>query len=176
MSDRERLKLLNRLCKTCSRHRVIPTSMHIPDCSEGSVEVESGGFADISRGTYQGLQVAIKVVRTYVTSDLDTIRSVSILPAHYTRLDKPVAEVLPRGGRLEAPPASQHLTTAWGDVERIQVCSRFRVDGEWEHQRFHQEVSTHKSHQARMSLLGLASASLTDHSAGWCCEWLDIYA
>jgi len=53
--------------------------MHIPDCSEGSVEVASGGFADISRGTYKGHQVAIKVVRAYITSDLDLIRSVSIL-------------------------------------------------------------------------------------------------
>ena len=80
MSDRERLKLLNKLCKTCSRHRVIPKSMHIPDCSEDSVEVESGGFADVSRGIYEGRQVAIKVVRAYITSDLDVIRSVSVLP------------------------------------------------------------------------------------------------
>ena len=80
MSNRERLKLLNKLCKTCSRHRVIPTSMHIPDCSEGSVEVECGGFADVSKGSYEGRRVAIKVVRMYVTSDLDTIRSVSALP------------------------------------------------------------------------------------------------
>jgi len=80
MSDRERLKLLNKLCTTCSRHLVIPTSMDIPDCSEGSVEVESGGFADVSRGIYEGRQVAIEVVRVYVTSDLDIIRSVNILP------------------------------------------------------------------------------------------------
>ena len=80
MSDRERLKLLNKLCKTCSRHCVIPTPMHIPDCSEDSVEVESGGFADISQGMYGGRRVAIKVVRAYVTSDLDAIRSVSTLP------------------------------------------------------------------------------------------------
>jgi len=80
MSDRERLKLLNRLCKTCSRHCVIPTSMHIPDCLEDSVEVESGGFADVSLGTYEGRRVAIKVVRAYVTSDLDLIRSVSASP------------------------------------------------------------------------------------------------
>jgi len=80
MSDRERLKLLNRLCKTCSQYRIIPTSMHIPDCSEDSVEVESGGFADVSRGTYNGRQIAIKVVRAYVTSDLYLIRSVSALP------------------------------------------------------------------------------------------------
>ena len=80
MPDRERLKLLNKLCKTCSRHRVIPTSMHIPDCSEGSVEVESGGFANVSRSTYKGRLVAVKVVRVYITSDLDVILSVSLLP------------------------------------------------------------------------------------------------
>jgi len=79
MSDRERLKLLNELCKLCSRHRVIPKSMHIPDCSEDSAEVECGGFADVSQGTYNGRRVAIKVVRAYVTSDLDLIRSVSVL-------------------------------------------------------------------------------------------------
>jgi len=54
--------------------------MLIPDCSEGSVEVESGGFADVSQGTHEGRLVAIKVVRVYVTSDLDAIRSVSVLP------------------------------------------------------------------------------------------------
>jgi len=79
MSDRERLKLLNKLCKTCSQHHVIPTSMHIPDCLEDSVHVESGGFADVSQGMYEGRRVAIKVVRAYVTSDLDLIRSVSDL-------------------------------------------------------------------------------------------------
>ena len=59
---------------------MIPTSMHIPDCSENSLEVESGGFADVSQGMHEGRQVAIKVVRAYVTSDLDAIRSVSVLP------------------------------------------------------------------------------------------------
>ena len=52
--------------------------MHIPDCSEDSVEVECGGFADVSQGTYEGRRVAIKAVRAYVTSDLDLIRSVSV--------------------------------------------------------------------------------------------------
>jgi len=52
--------------------------MYIPDCSEGSVEVECGGFADVSQGTYEGRRVAVKVVRIYVTSDLEIILSVSI--------------------------------------------------------------------------------------------------
>jgi len=80
MSDRERLKLFNKLCKTCSRNRVIPKSMHIPDCSQGATEVTSGGYADVSQGVYQGRRVAIKVVRVYITSDLGVILSVSPLP------------------------------------------------------------------------------------------------
>ena len=44
------------------------------------MEVECGGFADVSQGTYEGRQVAIKVLHAYVTSDLDLIRSVSVLP------------------------------------------------------------------------------------------------
>jgi hypothetical protein len=83
--------LLNKLCKTCSRHRVIPKSMHIPDCSKGAVEVERGGFANVSQGTYKGRQVAIKVVRVYITSDLDAILSVSLIllaPQHsYKQMD-----------------------------------------------------------------------------------------
>jgi len=54
--------------------------MHIPDCSEGSTEVTSGGYADVSQGIYEERRVAIKVVRIYVTSDLDVILSVSLLP------------------------------------------------------------------------------------------------
>jgi hypothetical protein len=78
LSAQERLKLLNKLCKTCSRHRVIPKSMHIPDCSKGSVEVERGGFADVSQGVYQGRRVAIKVVRVCLMDDLDGVLSVSL--------------------------------------------------------------------------------------------------
>ena len=80
MSGQERLKLLNKLCKICSRHHVIPTSMHIPGCSEGSAEVKYGGFANTSRGTYEGRQVAIKIVRAYGMDNVDVIRSVSGLP------------------------------------------------------------------------------------------------
>jgi len=64
---------------------MIPTSMHIPNCSGGTGEVKyDGGFASVLQGTYEGRQVAIKVVRVYVTSDLDAIRSVSVslLPLH----------------------------------------------------------------------------------------------
>jgi len=146
MSDREQLKLLNKLCKMCGQYHVIPTSMHIPDRLEESVEVEPGGFANVSQGTHEGRQVAIKVVRMYITSDLDLIRSVSVYLHRHVHPDKWVAEILPRGGCLEAPPASQYLTTTWSDIERTPVCSRFRVDGERKHQQVHQEGPGYKLH------------------------------
>jgi len=43
------------------------------------MEVASGGYANVSQGTYEGRQVAIKVVRVYITSDLDLILSVSLM-------------------------------------------------------------------------------------------------
>jgi hypothetical protein len=52
--------------------------MHIPDCSKDSVEVERGVSVDVSQGMYQGRRVAIKVVRVYVTRDLEVILSVSL--------------------------------------------------------------------------------------------------
>ena len=81
MSDPERQKLLNKLCKTCSRYPIIPKSMHIPDCSERAMMVVRGGFADVSQGTYKGHQVAIKVIRVAINSDLEVVLRVSIRPA-----------------------------------------------------------------------------------------------
>jgi len=81
LPDRELVKLLNKLCKICTRYRVVPKSMNFPDCSKNFVEVECGGFANVSQSTYEGRQVAVKVVRMYITSDLDAILSVSLLPA-----------------------------------------------------------------------------------------------
>jgi len=99
--------------------------MHIPDCSEDSVEVESGGFADVSQGMYKGRRVAIKVVRMYITSDLDTIRRVSVYLCYCDHLNKWITAILPRGCRLETPPASKYPTTARSFTEQTPACSGF---------------------------------------------------
>ncbi|KAF9649102.1 kinase-like protein [Thelephora ganbajun] len=75
LSDRERVRLFNELCKTCSRHRVIPKSMHIPDFSKDTTQEEyAGGFGTVSQRMYEGHWVAVKVVDVYA-DDLDDIRS-----------------------------------------------------------------------------------------------------
>jgi hypothetical protein len=83
------------------------------------MEVERGGFADVSQGTYQGRRVAIKVVRVYITSDLDVILSVSLLfyLGRHVCADECITGLLPRGSRMEAPPASKCPTIAWSDGE-----------------------------------------------------------
>jgi len=98
------------------------------------MEVASGGYANVSQGTYEGRRVAIKVVRVYITSDLDLILSVSLLLRCHDYMGEYVTEILPRGGSLEAPPASEHLTTDWGDSEQPAFRDGFDMDGEWEYQ------------------------------------------
>ncbi|KAF9649109.1 kinase-like protein [Thelephora ganbajun] len=75
ISDRERVKLFNKLCKTCSKNRVIPKSMHIPDCSEDAMQVYAGGFGTVSRSTYEGHRVAVKAVQGLSPRNLDATRS-----------------------------------------------------------------------------------------------------
>ena len=89
--------------------------MHIPDCSEGSVEVECGGFANVSQSMYEGRRVAVKAVRVYVTSDLNVILSVSLLPVPLHMSERTMTEILSGGCCLETPPASKYLAAPWSD-------------------------------------------------------------
>ncbi|KAF9789222.1 kinase-like domain-containing protein [Thelephora terrestris] len=62
--DQERRELLNSLCKTCDRLRMLPKSMHLEGRpTEGLVEVNSGGHAVIFRAEHSGRSVAVKTIR-----------------------------------------------------------------------------------------------------------------
>lgn len=77
------MELINKLCKTCSRKRLLPNSMHIPDCLDESSEVRSqGGNADVWESIYKGQRVAVKVLRVYATNDLDIVLSVGDPSVH----------------------------------------------------------------------------------------------
>ena len=60
----------------CARHTLVPTSLKIElgDDPPG-VLMYRGGFGDVSKREYQGQAVAVKVLRTYATSNLqNTVR------------------------------------------------------------------------------------------------------
>jgi len=55
--------------------------MHIIDCLNGELtEKDYGGHADIFQAIHKGRQVAVKIVRLYLTSDFDKCLSVKMFP------------------------------------------------------------------------------------------------
>ena len=58
---------------------MIPMSMYIPDCSQGSVEAAYGGSATAWQSMHKGVCVAVKVFNIYLTSDMDDLLSVGVL-------------------------------------------------------------------------------------------------
>ena len=96
-----------------------------------------GGFADVWKGKYMGRDVAAKVLRISMSSDLDRIRKVScseivIFINEPTSL--PGAEVLQGGNDMEHTASYKRIGTSRCDNDRVSVCDGIRVDGEWEHQ------------------------------------------
>lgn len=65
------------LCWICSRHALLPKSLHIPFCYDRlDTPLYCGGFADVWKGEHQGRHVAVKVLRVYSTSDFGKVASV----------------------------------------------------------------------------------------------------
>ena len=74
LSPSIRNKYMRSLYKMCARHTLFPTSLRITlrdDPTE--VVLFRGGFGDVSKRIYQGREVAVKTLRTYSNSDLQTI-------------------------------------------------------------------------------------------------------
>ena len=130
--DLDRHMLLNDLCKMCSRHQMIPSSMHMVNCLEGELIGEyNGGHATVFRSEYKGLTVAIKILRLYQTSDFDKCMKVSILTLRIAEIptDTGITEVHSRSCCMEASSTSEHPTVV--GCERGTAPSRddIRMDG-----------------------------------------------
>ena len=64
-------KCLTTLCKICGHHALIPRSIQIPLCyNRAEAPLYQGGFAEVWKGKHEGIQVAVKVLKVFPTSDL----------------------------------------------------------------------------------------------------------
>ena len=58
----------------CAQHAVLPRTLKVPICYDRTGDaLFRGGHADVWKGKCRGREVAVKVIRTYSTSDLQKI-------------------------------------------------------------------------------------------------------
>ena len=66
------------LYKICAGNTLLPGSLRIELCYDPTAVAHCrGGFADVWKGEFRGLDVAVKVLRIYATSDFQKITRVS---------------------------------------------------------------------------------------------------
>jgi len=108
--------------------------MHMVNCLQGElVEECDGGYATVFRGKHKGRAVAIKILRLYLTSDLDKCFRVSTFTPYIAEIptDAGIPGVHSRGGCMEASPASEHPTVVRREYGSRKVPARddIRMDG-----------------------------------------------
>lgn len=78
LSPWARNQCLRPLYRTCGRHALLPKTMEISVCYDRTSDtLYSGGYADVWKGQYHGRDVAVKVIRTYSSSNLEKVIGVS---------------------------------------------------------------------------------------------------
>lgn len=79
LTSRVRKKCVKSLYMMCARHSLLPSSAQIePHYDPTGVPHSRGGFADVWKGEWCGLEVAVKVLRTHANSNLQRIMRVSL--------------------------------------------------------------------------------------------------
>ena len=76
-----RMRCLRLVCKICDDHALLPESMAIPlSCDRAKDPLYYGGFADVWKGTSRGLEVAVKVLKSYQCNREQTRRVGDVPP------------------------------------------------------------------------------------------------
>ena len=132
MAPSVRRKCLAVLCKVCSHHALVPRSMQIPLCYDRTKAPRyQGGFAEVWKSRHEGIEVAVKVLKVFVTSDLAKLTKVGFPICQRPRVDRLAAttEILQGGYHLESSPPPECVATVWSDDERQPVCNGVGMDG-----------------------------------------------
>jgi hypothetical protein len=113
-----------------------PKSMHMVNCLQGElIEEYDGGHAKVFRGEHKGRAVAIKILRLYMTSDLDKYFRVSVLTPCIAEIqtNTGIPGVHSRSGCMETSPTSEHPAVVGCECRSKTVSARddIRMDGSW---------------------------------------------
>jgi hypothetical protein len=119
LPPRIRKKCLELLYKMCGRHALLPRTLKIQVCCDGTgTALYRGVFADVWKGQHCGRDVAVKVIRTYSDDDLQTVIDVrfwSYFLSMCLCADTTTVEVLQGGYDVEDAPASEYPTADRSD-------------------------------------------------------------
>ena len=119
LSPRTRKNSLKLLYRICGRYALLPRALEIPICYDRTgVALFKGGFADVWKGEHCGRDVAVKVLRTYASSDLQKIIGVGPRLCFLSRVDaltKPWIEVLQGSRDVESPSTSERAAADRGN-------------------------------------------------------------
>ena len=166
MAPSLRRKCLAALCKICGHHALISRSIQIPLCyNRGEAPRYEGGFAEVWKGEREGTEVAVKVLKIFMTSDLAKIRKVgfSVSPKCVGRpVNVDHAEVLQGSDHLEGSSPSECAATVGSDNGQQPIRDGVGMDGQWKHQRVRQEEQGRKPFQTRTILFLLYTVPATD--------------
>ena len=68
-------RCLRYLCRISGRHRLLPVAYKLTPTKlrMGNKPIGSGGFAEVWKGSYNGQQVAIKILKVYSTSKTEDV-------------------------------------------------------------------------------------------------------
>ena len=78
ISSSARAVCVRPLYRICGQYRLLPQRWKVPVCYDrAGIPLFQGGYGDVWKGEYCGRDVAVKVIRTYSTSNLEKIIGVS---------------------------------------------------------------------------------------------------
>ena len=130
----------------CSRKKLLPKSLRIPLCyNRQGFPLYTGGFADVWKGEHRGQAVAVKVIRTPSSMDLQNLQMTigvgcAIFP-YVNALTEPCIEVLQGGCHVEIASTSECAVIDRSDNDRDPLRDGIRVDGGRKHQSVHEGTS-----------------------------------
>ena len=144
LSSLAQKKWIRLLYRTCGQRELLPRTLEVPICYDRTGNaLFRGGYADVWKGECCGREVAVKVIRTYSTSDLQKIIGVGRWAYSLSTVNSltELVEVLQGGSDVEIPSASECPTANGGDNVRESVRDGIGLDGEWKHPRIRQGTS-----------------------------------